>query len=151
MTSKIEFRRGTETDTSQIVTLTLQMTNESLDHASVHKGISAVLQDETKGRYYVAVEDQTIIACFFVTSEWSDWRNRPMWWIQQALLSEKAQEKELQDSVLDYIIAESKRNGARFLSLPESDQTRSFLPTGLRKGMTSHYHLFSVELSPATE
>ena len=151
MTGKVNFRSGTETDTAQIVALTLQMTNESLDNASVHKGVSAALKDDKNCRYFVAVEDQTIIACIYITSEWSDWRNRPMWWIQQALLSEKAQEKEFQDALLEYLMAESKSEGIRYLLLHDSDQTHSVLSAGLRKGMTTHYDLFREELSPSTD
>lgn len=45
-------------------------------------GVAAVLDDDTKGRYWVAEADGNLVGQIMVTYEWSDWRNGTMWWIQ---------------------------------------------------------------------
>ena len=41
-----------------------------------------MLEDASKGRYWVAVADDRIVGQLMVTYEWSDWRNGNIWWIQ---------------------------------------------------------------------
>ncbi len=45
-------------------------------------GVAAFLADPSKGRYWLAVVDDRIIAQIAVTYEWSDWRNGMIWWVQ---------------------------------------------------------------------
>jgi ribosomal protein S18 acetylase RimI-like enzyme len=50
---------------------------------TVHAGVQAVLDDPTKGVYWVAVsDDDTVVGQLMLTHEWSDWRNSFFWWIQ---------------------------------------------------------------------
>lgn len=45
-------------------------------------GVQALLDDETKGRYWVAEGSGMVVGQLMVTYEWSDWRNGTIWWIQ---------------------------------------------------------------------
>lgn len=54
----------------------------SLDPDIIGPGVAAVLSDNSKGRYWVAVSGDRIIGQLMVTYEWSDWRNGNLWWIQ---------------------------------------------------------------------
>ncbi|RIH66721.1 GNAT family N-acetyltransferase [Mariniphaga sediminis] len=56
--------------------------NIELEHSTVYRGVSAVLEDATKGQYYVAEKDGKVIGSLLTTFEWSDWRNGTVLWIQ---------------------------------------------------------------------
>jgi len=72
-------------DAEFIVTSQLAMALETekmvLNEETVTKGVWAVLQDETKGRYYLVEKEQQLVACMLTIPEWSDWRNATVLWI----------------------------------------------------------------------
>ena len=49
-------------------------------------------QSPSKGFYLVCEKEGGVVACLMVTSEWSDWRNGNIWWIQGVYV-EKAHRK----------------------------------------------------------
>lgn len=53
-----------------------------LDRDRLRRGVEAVLEDRTKGFYWVAEIDNRVVGQTLVTQEWSDWRNGAFWWIQ---------------------------------------------------------------------
>lgn len=59
--------------------------NLELDAETLRAGVRAVLEERVAGRYYVLEESGTaggtVVAQLLVTQEWSDWRNRAVWWI----------------------------------------------------------------------
>ena len=79
-------RLAHEDDHETIVNFQIRMAKESegleLDHATVTDGVYAVLRDPQKGKYLVAVDDNTVIASMMITYEWSDWRNQHIFWLQ---------------------------------------------------------------------
>lgn len=53
-----------------------------LDYHRTLKGVEAVLQDESKGRYVLAVIDGKCVGSLMLTREWSDWNCCWYLWIQ---------------------------------------------------------------------
>ena len=53
-----------------------------LDPATLRAGITALLEDRAPGRYWVAEHEGRVVGQLLITYEWSDWRNRLVWWIQ---------------------------------------------------------------------
>lgn len=52
---------------------------------TITRGVTRLIQDTTRGRYWVAnPHDQPdrIVGQIMVTKEWSDWRDGDIWWIQ---------------------------------------------------------------------
>jgi ribosomal protein S18 acetylase RimI-like enzyme len=47
-----------------------------------YKGVLAVFNDENKGVYYIAEDENIVISSLLTTYEWSDWRNKITLWIQ---------------------------------------------------------------------
>jgi GNAT superfamily N-acetyltransferase len=45
-------------------------------------GVREVLRDAGRGFYLIALEEETVVGQLMVTYEWSDWRNRQIWWLQ---------------------------------------------------------------------
>jgi ribosomal protein S18 acetylase RimI-like enzyme len=60
-----------------------------LDPERVGKGVTALLKDGSKGRYFVAESDGRIVGQLLLTFEWSDWRNGTFWWIQSVYVAER--------------------------------------------------------------
>lgn len=62
--------------------MALETEDYPLDSITVNKGVEAVFKDPSKGTYYVAIHNDEVIACLLTTTEWSDWRNGIIVWIQ---------------------------------------------------------------------
>ena len=67
--------------------MALETENKTLDLSVLEAGVSALLADRSKGRYWVADSDGEIAGQIMVTYEWSDWRNGMIWWIQSVYIA----------------------------------------------------------------
>ena len=56
--------------------------------ATVTAGVQALLNDASKGIYFVAEADGQLAGQLLITREWSDWRNGDFWWIQSVYVLE---------------------------------------------------------------
>ena len=78
--------RGDMADIERIVQFQLDMAIESegtiLDREKLTKGVTAAMNDESKGIYWVAKVENKTIGSLMLTREWSDWNNEWYWWIQ---------------------------------------------------------------------
>lgn len=87
----VDYRKAREADAESIAQFQVQMARETeqmeLDGATCLAGVRAVFQRPELGSYYVAADDGRVIASLLVTYEWSDWRNRTVWWIQSVYVS----------------------------------------------------------------
>jgi hypothetical protein len=45
-------------------------------------GVRTVIENPTLGRYFVACRGDEVVGQLMITTEWSDWRNGQIWWIQ---------------------------------------------------------------------
>ena len=71
-----------EAITAQNISLAKESENILLKPETVLAGVKALLSDKKKGFYLVAEENETIVGQLMITVEWSDWRNKPIWWVQ---------------------------------------------------------------------
>jgi len=82
----IDYREATPSDVSVIVDFQVAMALETeeldLDREVCTNGVQAVFDDPSRGRYFLAESEGTVIASLLITYEWSDWRNGMVWWIQ---------------------------------------------------------------------
>jgi ribosomal protein S18 acetylase RimI-like enzyme len=62
--------------------LALETEDFALEPGIVTAGVLAVVQNPSRGRYWVAEIDGHIVGQIQITFEWSDWRNGMLWWIQ---------------------------------------------------------------------
>jgi L-amino acid N-acyltransferase YncA len=67
--------------------MALETENITLDIATLTQGIHELFKDPTKGRYYVAEENEEVIGCLMTTYEWSDWRCGNVLWIQSVYIA----------------------------------------------------------------
>ncbi len=83
---QIHYRGGRRDDANAIVDFQQAMARETeevtLDRDVVTRGVKAVFDDPSRGRYFVAEAEGRVVASLLITYEWSDWRNGVVWWIQ---------------------------------------------------------------------
>ena len=86
----VTLREATPDDAKAITGFNWAMAQETeakvLESARLGAGVTALLDDERKGRYWVAESDGHIVGQIMVTYEWSDWRNATIWWIQSVYI-----------------------------------------------------------------
>jgi ribosomal protein S18 acetylase RimI-like enzyme len=79
-------RRATPADAAVIADFNRRLAEETedkiLDPAVLDRGVAAALADSRKAIYWVAEQDATVVGQISITTEWSDWRNGWLWWIQ---------------------------------------------------------------------
>ncbi|MCM8535995.1 MAG: GNAT family N-acetyltransferase [Lentisphaeraceae bacterium] len=86
MSKNILIRSASEEDVQFLVDANYNMALETedlkLDKSTLTLGVSAVIQDASKGAYMVAEQGGESVGCLLLTYEWSDWRNSQVVWIQ---------------------------------------------------------------------
>ena len=63
--------------------LALESEGLRLDPETIRAGLRAVLEDRSKGLYFVAEAGGVAVGMMLLTYEWSDWRNGLFYWIQR--------------------------------------------------------------------
>ena len=79
-------RAATPADVEIIVAFNRSMAQETeaknLAVDLVRPGVRTVVENPTLGRYFVACRAGAVVGQLMITTEWSDWRNGQIWWIQ---------------------------------------------------------------------
>src|SRR4249919_4192010 len=87
-------RAAAHADLEALVTGNIALADESehvrLDANTLREGIRALLESRAPGHYWVAELDGRVAGQLLVTFEWSDWRNRMVWWIQSVYVVPEA-------------------------------------------------------------
>ena len=107
------------------------------------RGVMAVFNDYSKGQYYVAENQGLVVASLMITYEWSDWRNRPVWWIQSVHVASDARRLGVFRALYAHARAEALAAGAGGLRLyVDETNTRAqavYTSLGMNGG---HYRVF---------
>lgn len=86
-------RQAGSEDRDRIVLFNQAMARETegreLDRRVLTKGVERVLKDPALGRYFVAERGDEVVGQVLVTTEWSDWRNGQVWWLQSVYVSKR--------------------------------------------------------------
>ncbi len=94
-------------DSEAIAGFQVEMASETenlqLDVATVKKGVNAVFSDHAKGFYFVAEADNKVVGSVLVTSEWSDWRNGVVWWLQSVYITPEYRGKKIYSKMYKHI------------------------------------------------
>lgn len=114
-------RKATSQDVDFIVDFQLQMASETegveLELSTVTKGVSAVLNDSSKGQYYVCEIDGKVVSSLLTTFEWSDWRNGTILWIQSVYVLPKFRRKgvyrNMYSHIKELVLKDENLNGIR--------------------------------------
>jgi len=72
------------------IMLAKETENLVLDENQAIIGTQMLLDKENKYGFYLIVEDkEDIIGQMLITTEWSDWRNKEIWWIHRIYVEKK--------------------------------------------------------------
>jgi ribosomal protein S18 acetylase RimI-like enzyme len=87
-------RRATPADAAVIAEFNRQLAQETegktLDEETLSAGVAAVLADPLRGLYFIAESEGAVVGQLMITTEWSDWRNGWIWWIQSVYVRKEA-------------------------------------------------------------
>jgi GNAT superfamily N-acetyltransferase len=88
-----------------------------LDEETLRRGIRALLESRAPGRYWVAELDGRVVGQLLITFEWSDWRNRMVWWIQSVFVVPDARGRDVLRTLYNRARREALAAGAGGLRL----------------------------------
>ncbi|MHA2431193.1 MAG: GNAT family N-acetyltransferase [Promethearchaeota archaeon] len=78
------------TDAETISENNVEMAKETedinLSYTVTLNGVKNLINDKNKGFYLLAKKNDEIIGQLMITYEWSDWRNKMIWWIQSVYI-----------------------------------------------------------------
>ena len=86
------------------VRLAWESEHKQLDPSKIEPGVQAVLNDSTKGRYFVAEAEGQIVGQIMHTLEWSDWRNGQIWWLQSVYVSAEYRQLGVFRRLFEYLV-----------------------------------------------
>jgi len=139
-------REATTNDIGSIVLFQLKMAAETegieLNEPTVQAGVTAVVNDNSKGRYYVAEIDGHVVASLLTTFEWSDWRNGTILWIQSVFVEPEFRRKGVYRNmymhIKNMVKADNNLNGIRLYADKDNHQAQN---TYRQLGMTDDHYI----------
>ena len=88
-----------------------------LERETLSAGVRALLDERAPGRYWIAELDGAVVGQLLITFEWSDWRNRMVWWIQSVYVTPAARRRGVFRALYDHAKREAQAQGAGGLRL----------------------------------
>ena len=139
--------RGEMDDIESIVQFQAKMAMESegttLDLEKVTKGVTAAMNDESKGIYWVAKVNGKAIGSLMVTREWSDWNNEWYWWIQSVFVLPDYRKHGVYKAMYSTLKEVAKENKVSQIRLYVDKTTHPAQQVYQRLGMhESHYLMY---------
>ena len=118
----LRVRPATIADLDFVVSGNLKMAIETegmtLNEAVLREGVRAILGDtHVPGAYWIAELNGVVVGQLMITFEWSDWRNRMIWWIQSVYVSPGARRHGVFRALYLHVRDEAKSAGAGGLRL----------------------------------
>jgi len=143
----ITIRKATSDDAPAIVSFQKAMAMETegmeLDSDVVTEGVMALFDDAGKGQYFVAEEQDTVVASLMITYEWSDWRNANIWWFQSVYVIPGYRRKGVFRMMYDHVKKEGMEQGIAGLRLYVESENIRAQKTYEAMGMNGqHYRMF---------
>ena len=83
--------------------LAYETENKELDMDVLKKGVENLINDNSKGQYYVYTIDEKIVGQIMYTYEWSDWRNKTFLWVQSVYVDKEYRQKGVFKSLYNYV------------------------------------------------
>lgn len=149
--SPVTIRLATREDVEIIVEFNARLAeeteNRTLDRVLLKGGVSALLEDPTKGMYYLAMDGTTALGQLMITTEWSDWRNGTFWWIQSVYVRGEHRGRGVFRQLYEHVLAQSKSRGDVVgLRLYVDQHNRAAQGTYERLGMKkSEYQMYELD------
>ncbi len=126
------------------IKMAFETENMKLDPPTVEKGVGAVFDDPSKGKYWLAEVKGEVVGCLLTVPEWSDWRNGTVLWIHSVYVKPEFRKfgvyKKLYTHLKDMVQESKDLRGLR-LYVDKTNHPAQKVYESL--GMSGeHYHLF---------
>jgi GNAT superfamily N-acetyltransferase len=145
----ISIRKGTVDDCDIVASYNIAMALESegkeLVPEIITEGVKRALEGNVGAIYYVAVSSEPnggVVGQLMITTEWSDWRCAPIWWIQSVYVTPSLRKRGIFKALYHHAKEAAKEAGSCGLRLYADDHNTNAHATYERLGMTSHYKVF---------
>lgn len=114
----MKIRPGLFYDVDVLAQLQVQMAWETeefkLDPPTVTLGVQAVIDDPSKGKYWIAEVDGKVAGCLLTVPEWSDWRNGTILWIHSVYVLPAYRGKGLYKALYEHVQSLVKTDGKTY-------------------------------------
>jgi GNAT superfamily N-acetyltransferase len=153
----ITIRAATPADIDTLVAgnvaMALEAEQKHLDPEFVQRGVRAVFEDPSRGRYFVAEVGGNVVGQAMYTYEWSDWRNGNFWWLQSVYVAPVARRTGVFREIYRHIEALAKAGpGVCGLRLYVERENERAQRTYTRCGMVdAGYIVMEVDMSGAVK
>ena len=129
------------------VEMAMESEGLALDFSRTLKGVESVLQDESKGRYVLAVINDTPVGSLMLTREWSDWNCCWYLWIQSVYVSPAYRRNGIYKTMYDEVLKLAKSEGISQVRLYVDKDNKKAQTVYQKLGMSEcHYLMYEVEL-----
>lgn len=128
--NEIQVRPATPDDAATIARFNIALARETEDHAldpdTVERGVRRVFAGGTGASYFVAEVAGEVVGCCMTTSEWSDWRNGNIAWLQSVYVVAEHRGKGVFGAMLAAVETAARADGCVRLRLyVERDNARA--------------------------
>lgn len=131
----------------QNILLAKESENITLESETILAGVQALIADRKKGVYIVAEENGLIIGQLMITVEWSDWRNKPLWWIQSVYVAKNHRKTGVFTALLQFTEWEARAQNVAFLRLYAHKNNTAALMVYEKMGWEQEpYHVYQLPL-----
>jgi GNAT superfamily N-acetyltransferase len=114
----------------------------ALDKETVTKGVNAVFEEKSRGEYFVAESDGSVIASQLITFEWSDWRNCNVWWFQSVYVKPEFRRQGIFRNMYLHVRNLAEKQGIAGLRLYVETRNIQAKKTYEALGMSSEHYSF---------
>jgi GNAT superfamily N-acetyltransferase len=143
----IIIRKALPSDTVAIIEFQQKMAWETekmtLIPEIISKGVNGVFEVPSRGQYYVAESSGVVVASLLITYEWSDWRNKNVWWFQSVYVLPEFRRAGIFSKMYQFIKEEADENKVAGLRLYVETNNLTAMKTYESLGMSrEHYAMY---------
>jgi L-amino acid N-acyltransferase YncA len=141
----VSIRKARTDDASIIIDFQKKMAWETekmtLENDILTRGVNTVFSHPELGQYWVAEDENKVIASLLITNEWSDWRNANVWWFQSVYVLSAYRRKGVFRSMYTSIRDEAENKGIAGLRLYVETNNSGAQMTYKALGMRSEHYI----------
>lgn len=140
-----------ETIVEYNIRMAMETENKALDRATVTAGVQGMLAQPSRGRYYLAANQDGVLGQLMLTYEWSDWRNGDIWWIQSVYVHPDHRQRGIYRALHQHVRTQAQQTpGVVGLRLYVEFHNQRAVSVYERQGMVdAHYRVMEEIFSPS--
>jgi ribosomal protein S18 acetylase RimI-like enzyme len=104
-------------------------------------GVKEIIKDKNKGFYLLIEEKNEVIGQLLITYEYSDWKNKNMWWLQSVYIKNEYRKKGFFKALFEEVKNIAKNNKIEILRLYVYKKNKSAIEVYKKIGMIKKEYL----------